>query len=61
MKRRMLSILCTLALCLGLLPVTALAEGEPVSYIQRVWNGSAVTETTQEVTNYTVITDSTTA
>lgn len=27
MKKRMLSLLCTLALCLGLLPVTALAEG----------------------------------
>lgn len=28
MKKRMLSLLCVLALCLGLLPVTALAEGE---------------------------------
>ena len=27
MKKRMLSLLCVLALCLGLLPVTALAEG----------------------------------
>lgn len=27
MKKRMLSLFCTLALCLGLLPVTALAEG----------------------------------
>lgn len=31
MKKRLLSLLCTLALCLGLLPTTALAaaEGEP--------------------------------
>lgn len=28
MKKRILSLLCVLALCLGLLPVTALAEGE---------------------------------
>ena len=28
MKKRMLSLLCVLALCLGLLPVTALAAGE---------------------------------
>ena len=27
MKKRFLSLLCVLALCLGLLPVTALAEG----------------------------------
>ena len=27
MKKRILSLLCVLALCLGLLPVTALAEG----------------------------------
>ena len=30
MKKRMLSLLCVLALCLGLLPVTALAVGEDV-------------------------------
>ena len=30
MKKRMLSLLCVLALCLGLLPVTALAAGEDV-------------------------------
>lgn len=28
MKKRLLSLLCTMALCLGLLPVTALAAGE---------------------------------
>ena len=28
MKKRMLSLLCVLALCLGLLPVTALAAGD---------------------------------
>ncbi len=27
MKKRMLSLICVLALCLGLLPVTALAAG----------------------------------
>lgn len=29
MKKRLLSFLCTLALCLGLLPVSALAVDEP--------------------------------
>ena len=29
MKKRMLSLLCVLALCLGLLPVTALAVDAP--------------------------------
>ena len=27
MRKRIISLLCVLALCLGLLPVTALAEG----------------------------------
>ena len=27
MRKKILSLFCTLALCLGLLPVTALAEG----------------------------------
>lgn len=31
MKKRFLSLLCVLALCLGLLPVTALAVGEPAT------------------------------
>lgn len=40
MKKRLLSFLCTLALCLGLLPVSALAVDEPYN----LWvNGVAVT------------------
>ena len=49
MKRRLLSICMALALCLTLLPVTALAADEPVQYIERGWNGSAVTETTGDI------------
>lgn len=33
MKRRLLSIFCALALCLGLLPATALAANDPVTYL----------------------------
>jgi predicted secreted Zn-dependent protease len=33
MKKRMLSLLCVLALCLGLLPVTALAAGPNTVYV----------------------------
>ena len=48
MKKRMLSLLCVLALCLGLLPVTALAaaEGEPaILYVgnQNVRSGEDTT------------------
>ena len=32
MKKRFLSLLCVLALCLGLLPVSALAAGEHNSH-----------------------------
>ena len=51
MKKRFLSLLCVLALCLGLLPVTALAVGEPATlYVgnQQVIRG---TETTYWSTN----------
>ena len=57
MKRRLLSILCALALCLGLLPMTASAAG--VDYIERSWDSSTNTvksepknspDTTTEVT-----------
>ena len=40
MKKRMLSLLCVLALCLGLLPVTALAAGEIELYVA----GQRITE-----------------
>ena len=56
MKKRMLSLLCVLALCLGLLPVTALAaaEGAPNSlYVgnQQVISSSDITYwTTDEST-----------
>ena len=55
-------MLCVLALCLGLLPVTALA-GEQVSYIQRSWDSSTNTVTQEEksVTEYTVIYSTTTS
>lgn len=51
MKKRFLSLLCVLALCLGLLPVTALAVGEPATLCvgnQQVISG---TETTYWSTN----------
>ena len=40
MKKRMLSLFCVLALCLGLLPVTALAAGEIELYV----GGQKITE-----------------
>ena len=40
MKKRMLSLLCVLALCLGLLPTTALAAGESDLYV----SGQLITE-----------------
>ena len=39
MTRRLLSMFCALALCLSLLPGTALAA-EEVSYLAYSWNGS---------------------
>ena len=48
MKRRMLPILLSLALCLSLLPTAALAAEEGVTYIERSWDGS--TNTVSSVT-----------
>ena len=48
MKKRMLSLICVLALCLGLLPVTALAAGEDAPDTLYVGNRQVIsgTETT---------------
>ena len=45
MKKRMLSLLCVLALCLGLLPTTALAAAPQTLYVgdYQITNGSAIT------------------
>ena len=45
MKKRLLSLLCVLALCLGLLPVTALAAAPQTLYVgdYQITNGSAIT------------------
>lgn len=37
MKKRFLSLLCALTLCLGLLPVTAFAEGGGVRLKRFMW------------------------
>ena len=55
MKRRILSILCVLALCLTLLPATALAE-DSVSYVEYSWDGSELTSETKSVSGYTTVT-----
>ena len=54
--KRTLCILCALALCLGLLPATALAATE-VSYLAYSWdeNTSTLTSTTGSVTDYTTV------
>ena len=55
MKRRLLSMFCALALCLSLLPATALAA-DAVSYVEYSWNGSKLTEeATTPVTDYTTL------
>ena len=60
MKKRMLSLLTCLALCLSLLPITALADGDGgVAYIERGWDGSAVTEQVETIDTYTTITSDT--
>ena len=61
MKRRILSIFCVLALCLGLLPGTAWAV-DSVSYVEYSWNEgtSTLTSETKSVTDYTTVTSSTT-
>ena len=64
MRRRMLPILLSLALCLSLLPTAALAVDEGVTYIERSWDGSTNTVSSEEKTKpageYTVIDDDTT-
>ena len=64
MKRRMLPILLSLALCLSLLPTAALAAEGDVTYIKRSWDGSTNTVSSEEKTKpageYTVIDDDTT-
>ena len=60
MKRRLLSMFCALALCLGLLPVTALAADE-VSYLAYSWDGSKLTSEMKSVTDYTLVASTDTA
>ena len=59
MTRRLLSMFCALALCLSLLPGTALAA-EEVSYLAYSWNGSELTSETESVSDYTTVATSTT-
>ena len=62
MKRRILSIFCVLALCLGLLPGTALAA-DSVFYVEYSWDEdtSTLASETKSVTEYTTVTNSDTA
>ena len=56
MKKRLFASL----LCLGLLPGTAWANGDGgVKYIERGWDGSAVTEQPKTIDTYTTITSDT--
>ena len=56
MKKRLFASLLCLALCLGLLPGTAWANGDGgVAYIERGWDGSAVTEQPKTIDTYTTI------
>ena len=59
MKKRLLSLLCALALCLSLLPGTAWAV-DSVSYVEYSWNEgtSTLTSETRSVTDYTTVTSS---
>ena len=61
MKKRLLSLLCALALCLSLLPGTALAA-DSVSYVEYSWNEerSTLTSETRSVSDYTTVTSSVT-
>ena len=60
MKKRLFASLLCLALCLGLLPGTAWANGDGgVAYIERGWDGSAVTEQPKTIDTYTTITSNT--
>ena len=62
MKKRLLSLLCALALCLSLLPGTALAA-DSVSYVEYSWDEdtSTLASETKSVTEYTTVTNSDTA
>ena len=60
MRQKFLSVVTCLALCLTLLPAAALAADGPVTYLQRGWNGSAVTEELRTVETYTTIDSGTT-
>ena len=62
MKKRLLSLLCALALCLSLLPGTAWAV-DSVSYVEYSWNEgtSTLTSKTESVTEYTTVSSSDTA
>lgn len=56
MKKRLFASLLCLALCLSLLPITALADGDGgVEYIERGWDGSAVTEQVETIDTYTLM------
>ena len=60
MKKRLFASLLCLALCLGLLPGTAWANGDGgVAYIERGWDGSAVTEQPKTIDINTTITSDT--
>ena len=60
MKKRLFASLLCLALCLSLLPITALADGDGgVAYIERGWDGSAVTEQVETIDTYTPIVENT--
>ena len=60
MKKRLFASLLCLALCLSLLPITALADWDGgVEYIERGWDGSAVTEQVKTIDTYTTITSNT--
>ena len=60
MKKRLFASLLCLALCLSLLPITALADGDGgVAYIERGWDGSAVTEQPKTIDIYTPIVENT--
>ena len=56
MKKRLFASLLCLALCLSLLPITALADGDGgVAYIERGWDGNAVTEQVETIDTYTLM------
>ena len=60
MKKRLFASLLCLALCMGLLPGTARANGDGgVEYIERGWDGSAVTEQPKTIDTYTPIDENT--